>query len=72
MKRRQGNLSLFGVALLVAAMLHSCVGGLPPSLARDIRDESDKLAGGRAGRTALTTNGAAGCHAGARFVRRRS
>jgi hypothetical protein len=43
MKRRQGNLSLFGVALLLAAMLHSCVGGLPPSLARDIRDESDKL-----------------------------
>jgi hypothetical protein len=28
---------------LAAALFHSCVGGLPPSLAREIRDESDKL-----------------------------
>ena len=39
MKRRKGSVSFFGVALLGAAMLHSCVGGLPPSLERDIRDE---------------------------------
>jgi hypothetical protein len=43
MKRRKGSVSFFGVALLGAAMLHSCVGGLPPSLERDIRDESGKL-----------------------------
>jgi hypothetical protein len=43
MKRRQGNVYLFGAAVLAAAILHSCAGGLPPSLQRDIRDESDKL-----------------------------
>jgi len=43
MIRPKGKLFGLGLAVCGAVMLVSCVGGLPPSLEREIRNESEKL-----------------------------
>jgi len=43
MKRRTGKLSIFALPIFGTLMLLSCVGGLPPSLQRDIETENERV-----------------------------